>query len=239
MKQNILQFLVPPQKERLNESIVSQIKSLIFSNKIEVGQKLPSERELVGLLGVSRVVVRESLRSLEQSGLIEIRPGITGGAFIAHNLHKPIFDSTYDLFSEGKLTLSHFFEARKAIECFSIRLAVKNLKSNDIDRLKIINRKLMNDINDKKKLRENNMAFHLAIADLSGNPLIKLIVHSLLDLLNRVRPRASQSLKFIKDTYKRHEAIIEAMKVKNIELCEKLMAVDTEYTKRLRDAERK
>lgn len=55
--------------------------------------------------------------------------------------------------------------------------------------------------------QQNNMAFHSAIADLSGNPLIKLIVHSLLDLLNKVRPHAIQSSKFIKDTCKRHEAI--------------------------------
>ena len=231
----ILRFLIPPEKKRLNESIVSQIKALIFSNQIAIGEKLPSERELAERLNVSRVVVRESLRSLEQSGLIETRPGKAGGAFITNNFHKPIFESANDLLNEGQLSLSHFFEARKAIECSSIRMAVKNLRASDLERLRCINRKLLDDLGDPLRLREHNLAFHLAVAEMSRNPLIKLIVHSLLDLLNRVRPGSSQSSQFIKDTYSRHEKIIEAMGRGDAALCERLMAVDTGYTKRLRE----
>jgi GntR family transcriptional repressor for pyruvate dehydrogenase complex len=235
MKKKILRSLIPPEKKRLNENIVSQLKALIFSNQIAVGEKLPSEREIAERLNVSRVVVRESLRSLEQSGLIETKPGKAGGAFITHNFHKPFFESTYDLLSKGQLTMSHFFEARKATECFGIRLATRNLTPGDIERLKVINRKLLEELGDKMKLREHNLAFHLAIAEISRNPLIKLIVHSLLDLLNQLRPGSWQSSKFIRDTYKRHEKIIEAMRMGDVELCERLMALDTEYTKRLKN----
>ena len=225
--------LVPPKRERLSDAIASQIKALIFSNNVEERQKLPSERELAVQLGVSRVVVRDALRSLELSGLIEIRPGSLGGAYVAYNLYKPFLNSIYDLFREGKLTLHHFYEVREAIECSSIKRAVTRVSEEDIRRLETINRKLIDDIEDKTKLRENNLAFHLAIADISGNPLIKMMVQSLIELLNTLYPQSRQSSEYIRNTYHRHEAIIQALKERDGEQCEKLMAVDTEYTKKL------
>lgn len=233
MDEEILQMLGPAKKERLNEVIVSQIKGLIFSNKVGVGKKLPSERQLAARFNVSRVVVRESLRSLEQSGLIEIRPGAVGGPFVAYNVHKPLFHSAYDLMNEGKLTLHHFFEARRAVECFSTRLAVLNATDKDMEGLKAINQKLIDEIGDKARLRENNTAFHVAIAEISRNPLIKLIVQSLLEILNTIYPHSNQSSEFIRGTYERHQAIIGAMEKKDPELSERMMALDTEHTAKL------
>ncbi len=178
-------------------------------------------------------VVRYALRSLEQSGLIEIPPGSLGGAFVTYNLYKPFFNSIYDLFREGKLTLHHFFEVREAIECYSIKLAVKRVDRKDLLKIERINRKLIDDIEDKTKLRENNLAFHLAIADISGNPLIKMMVQSLIELLNTLYPQSRQSSEYIRNTFHRHEAIIQALKERDGEQCEKLMAIDTEYTKKL------
>lgn len=233
MAQHTFPSLIPPKRERLPEAVASQIRTLIFSNNLEAGQKLPSERELANQLEVSRVVVREALRSLEQSGLIEIRPGSMGGAFVTYSLYKPFFTSIYELFHEGKLTLHHFFEVREAIECYSIRLAVERVTTADISRLETINRKLIDDIANKTKLRENNMAFHLAVADISGNPLIKIMVQSLIELLNTLLPESRQPSEFIENTYQRHEAIIQALREGNGEECEKLMAIDTEHTKKL------
>ena len=52
-------------------------------------------------------------RQFEQSGLVEVRQGATGGAFVICDLAKPIFNSAYDLYGQGKLTLAHFVEVRK------------------------------------------------------------------------------------------------------------------------------
>ena len=233
MAQQEFPSLVPPKRERLPDAIASQIKTLIFSNNLAEGQKLPSERVLAVQLGVSRVVVRDALRSLELSGLIEIRSGSLGGAYVAYNLYKPFLNSIYDLFREGKLTLHHFYEVREAIECSSIRRAVTRVTEEDIRRLETINRKLIDDIEDKTKLREHNLAFHMAIADIAGNPLIKMMVQSLIELLNTLYPQSRQPAEYIRDTYRRHEAIIGALRRRNAEQCEKTMAIDTEHTKKL------
>lgn len=233
MKNGFEKLLNPPKKEKLYEGITSQMKTLIFSKKIGMGEKLPSERELAEILKVSRVVVRESLRSLQQSGLIEIKPGSVGGSYVAYNLHKPLVEATHDLLREGKLNLHHFYEARKAIECFSIRLATKNAAPEDLKRLETINQKLIEEIADKSKLREHNTAFHVAIADISGNPLIRLVVQSLMELLHSFYPESGQSRTYIRKTYERHQAIIKALEIRKISLCEKLIAEDTEHTSKL------
>jgi GntR family transcriptional regulator, transcriptional repressor for pyruvate dehydrogenase complex len=237
MNKHVLYENLPPiRRVRLNEGVVTRIKALIYSKELKVGEKLPSERDLASHLEVSRVTVREALRSLEQSGLIEIRPGITGGAFVVYNLQKPLFDCVYDLFRGGSLTLSHFTEARRTIECFAIRQAVDKVTERSIDRLKQINESMVEGL-DRERFVAQNMAFHTTIAELSGNPLISLMVQALFDLLKRLRPDFVQRDKFIKGTFKRHEAIIEALRRKDAALCEELMAADVEHTRKLRNLE--
>ncbi len=233
---NLRALLRPLPRERLHERVIAQLKQLIVSAQVEVGQKLPPERTLVTHLGVSRVVVREALRSLEQAGFVEIRPGAAGGAFITAALHKPLSNSVRDLVSGGKLTAQHFFEARRAVECASVALAAERVRAEDIVRLRAINRRLLDDLDDKTRLREHNAAFHVAIAKISENPLITLLVESLMDLLNTVYPRSRQSQAFIRDTFDRHEAIIAALEQRNVVLCQELMARDTAFTARLEGA---
>ena len=230
MKKELNEVFTPMKREKLHEGIVSQIKSRIYSNKLREGEKLPSERELAEVLRVSRVVVREALRSLEQSGLIDIRPGTSGGAYVTHALHKPFFKAALDLMNEGNVTLDQFFEARNAIESFSVRQAAQKAGPGDIARLNELNEKLLKETKEKTKLRENNAAFHIAIADISGNPLIRLMVHSLLDLLDAIYPASGQSDKYVRNTYERHKEIIGAMQKKALSRCESLMASDTEQT---------
>ena len=73
---------------RMSEAIVDQIKTLIRTNRLRPGDRLPSERELCERMGVSRVTVREALRILEAGGLVEIRVGARGGAFVTTVSHR-------------------------------------------------------------------------------------------------------------------------------------------------------
>ena len=199
-----------------------------------MGQGLPSERELAEKFKVSRAVIREALKSLEQSGFVEIRIGSSGGAFVAGNLHLPLFFSIYDLLKGGELTLDHFYEVRRMVECASVRLACTKATAKDIERLRILNRKILDDLNDPSKPKGGNRAFHLAIAEISGNPLSRLIVHSLLLLIDNMLPTLTQYRGFVRKMCERHEAIIQAMETRDVTLCELLMATDTEFTKKLK-----
>ena len=67
---------------RLADQVAYQLKQSLFTGKYKEGERLPPEHELVEILGVSRVVVREAIRNMEKAGLVEIRRGATGGAFV-------------------------------------------------------------------------------------------------------------------------------------------------------------
>ena len=74
---------MPAQRVRSFDHIVDQIREAIASGGIAPGERLPSERDLGVAFGVSRTTLREALRALEAQGVIEIRTGSRGGAFVA------------------------------------------------------------------------------------------------------------------------------------------------------------
>ena len=74
---------VPAQRVRSFDHIVDQIRDAISSGGIAPGERLPSERDLGATFGVSRTTLREALRALEAQGVLEIRTGSRGGAFVA------------------------------------------------------------------------------------------------------------------------------------------------------------
>src|SRR5215218_4017135 len=75
-------LLTPVNDRRISALIVDQVRTLIHEGKLTSGDRLPPEREMCERFGVSRVTVREALRVLEASGLVEIRVGAHGGAFV-------------------------------------------------------------------------------------------------------------------------------------------------------------
>src|SRR5256886_16872736 len=76
-------MFTPIHQARASGEIVSQIERAIFSAQVSPGDRLQSERELAEQFGVSRITVRDALRVLEARGLIRVKVGATGGAFVA------------------------------------------------------------------------------------------------------------------------------------------------------------
>ena len=74
----------PIKQIKASSEVGQQLKNAILGGEYRAGDKLPSERELIELFQVSRTVVREAIKSIEAGGLVEIRQGATGGAFVKH-----------------------------------------------------------------------------------------------------------------------------------------------------------
>jgi GntR family transcriptional regulator, transcriptional repressor for pyruvate dehydrogenase complex len=218
--------LTPISRDSLKDRIVLQIKNLMFSNKIQVGQRLPAERDLATRFKVSRVVVREALKSLQQSGLVEIRTGGAGGAYAVSDLHVPFFYAVHDLMNAGQLSGNHFWEFGEIIERAGARLAAINASAKDVERLLSLNEDLLGDEDDPYGLLQRNREFHLAVAQISGNPLIRLTVHSLFKMHGILSSGAGYPSRLKKGIFTRHEGIIDAIMAKDVTLAEQLMAAD-------------
>ncbi len=72
----------PIKQPRISDEVFHQLKESILSNGFKAGDKLPPERELADQFQVSRVAIREAIRTLENAGFLEIRQGSTGGAYV-------------------------------------------------------------------------------------------------------------------------------------------------------------
>src|SRR4051794_5198713 len=83
LRDKILAVFTPIRQSRASGEIVSQIERAIFAAELSAGDRLQSERELAEQFGVSRITVRDALRVLEARGLIRVKVGAMGGAFVA------------------------------------------------------------------------------------------------------------------------------------------------------------
>ncbi len=167
------------KKGRLADSVSDQIKEAIFQDEYQTGEKIPSEHELVDLFGVSRVIIREALRNLEQAGLVEIRRGPKGGAFVQPLTHKAVSLVVKDLFRLSKGTVNEIMEVRLEIEPIVAGLAARRATKDDLMSLKK-NIAAQPDIPGEKTV-QGNINFHRVLARCSHNPIYEMIINILLD----------------------------------------------------------
>lgn len=164
--------------ERVSQVIVDQIKLLLREGKLKPGDRLPSERELCQRFGVSRVTVREALRVLEAGGLVEIRVGARGGAFLTTPSRERLGAGLADLLSLSPLTAAEVTEARMVFELGIIPLAVERATEGDIADLRAMVEAAQRALETGSYTMAMSAAFHVRIASCTHNPAIEMLVQS-------------------------------------------------------------
>lgn len=104
----------PVKKETLTEQVMSQIADQIVSGQLAPGEKLPDERSLATMFGVTRSRIREALRALSLIGLIDIRPG--GGSFVSTNESQLPRETVLWTYHREMHNFEDLYAARKLIE---------------------------------------------------------------------------------------------------------------------------
>jgi len=163
---------------RISQSIVEQVKVLIRQGRLTPGDRLPSERDLCDRFGVSRVTVREALRMLEAGGLVEIRVGAKGGAFVTTPTPERIGEGLADLLNLSPMTASNVTEARQIFELGIVPMAVARATDEDISAL----RAMLDSHQAALRRGEYDMSmsadFHIRVAACTHNPAIEMLVQS-------------------------------------------------------------
>lgn len=124
-----------PRTGRTSGRIVDQLRGLIRSGQLPLGERLPPERELCERYGVSRVTVREALRVLEAGGLVDIRLGSHGGAFVTAPAAQRAAGAVDDYFTLTPLPDGELAEARRVLELGVVPLACERADTQDLERL--------------------------------------------------------------------------------------------------------
>jgi GntR family transcriptional regulator, transcriptional repressor for pyruvate dehydrogenase complex len=129
----------PVSTGRVSVEIVERIKGAIRAGKLAPGDQLPAERELTKQLGVSRVSVRDALRMLEANGLIEVRVGARGGAFVTAPAPQLVGEGfAHMLLLAAGVDAAQITEARLVFELGILELACARVTDEDIADLREI-----------------------------------------------------------------------------------------------------
>lgn len=158
------------------EVLRDDLRSLIVSGKVPIGELLPSERSLVEEYGLSRGSVREAIRELEAEGLIEVNRGRFGGSRVIVPSRDRLVHLVDIFVRANGVSLSAILECRSAIEPMTARLAVRHMTPDAMARIEALHAKFIASVDDLKTYRQTNYDWHLEIAQVSGNePLLALI----------------------------------------------------------------
>lgn len=168
----------PVSLGRVSQVIVDQIRVLLHEGKLNPGDRLPSERELCTRFGVSRVTVREALRILEAGGLIAIRVGAHGGAFVTTPTNARLGEGLADLLRLSPLTAAEVTEARMVFELGIVPMVVARATSADIDALYEICSRQRAALEDDSYSMTLSAEFHIRVAACTHNAAIEMLVQS-------------------------------------------------------------
>jgi len=197
---------------RISDNIVAQIKKAILTGIYQPGDKLPSEKELIKLFNVSRVPLREALRSLEEMGFISIRPGVLGGTFVAQMGIKSVSDSLFNMIRLGKINISDIWEFRMLIEPNISRLAAERCTDWNIKEMEEIISIRENVVKSRKAPAVASIDFHQAIARAAKNPLAILTMDAIGEVLIEEFKRLNLSLADHRSIIKFHREIFDCIK---------------------------
>jgi GntR family transcriptional repressor for pyruvate dehydrogenase complex len=207
----------PPltQSQGLSELITDRLLSLMRSGHLAEGSKLPPERELAEMLGVSRTMVREALAALQLAGLVERRPGL--GTVIVRT---PAQTIDLDNYIEASASIAQLIEARLAVELGIVNLLcdqreydyTKTLAHLDAMRLAV-------------RLEHSaehyilpSLDFHLELARATEQPVVSAIAENLIDLM---RPHLwllieRYSIELAQDSLALHERMFGAVQARDV-----------------------
>jgi DNA-binding FadR family transcriptional regulator len=161
------------KRKRSSDDVVSQISNAIVTEQLVVGDRLPNERELCRLFGVSRATLREGLRTLEALGAIEIRPGVSGGAFVSEPHGDQVGAALDALLRFRGATAHELAEFRVSFESETARWAAERADDDDIALLGDLAARFseLAKLDDLpwSTLAEVDVAFHEAVAQASKN----------------------------------------------------------------------
>jgi DNA-binding FadR family transcriptional regulator len=163
---------------RISGMIVDQIRLLVRDGHLSPGDRLPSERELCERFGVSRVTVREALRVLEANGLITIKVGARGGAFITTPSSERVGEGIADLLTLSEITAAEVTEARRVFELGIVPLVCERAGDDDVkDLLEICDRSDAA-LAEGHYTMDLSAEFHVRVARATHNAAIEMLVQS-------------------------------------------------------------
>jgi GntR family transcriptional regulator, transcriptional repressor for pyruvate dehydrogenase complex len=202
---------------KVSEMIAQQIKNTILTGAMAPGTRLPPERELVERFEASRNSVREALKILEVSGLLEIRRG--SGAFVADAASRSVSDSFSSILKMRNVSINDLTQARIVLEPGTARLACENATEDDFQKLDRNIEETADAFKAGLEAAELNVSFHALVAEATHNTVVALTMNTLFDVVKEASVEIVRSIPMAfagsGQAIKYHKKILKAFRQRN------------------------
>lgn len=205
--------MITASDDTLYVRVANYIRSLIESEDLGPGDRLPTERQLAEVLGVSRVPIREAIRTLSAQGIIEVRRG--QGMFVASKGIEATMDQLTSALSRQRNTFTDLFAVRRLVEPASAQWAASRVDDEGVAHLQTIIDKMSVAANaeppDLATMAELDARLHIEIAVCSDNAVLVRIMQAIQDWH---RAQLETSLRYdgrVKETLQDHRRIVSAI----------------------------
>jgi len=198
-----------PRRKRTDE-IVDAIKRMIVEHGLGPGDRLPQERELLTQFSASKGTVREALKALEVQGLISVRTGPGGGAFIERMSEGRAMSLLSNFLFAKNLSIANIYEMRKVLEPQLAASATPHIDAAGLQRLETIITIYDHEPADAAERWNQRMAeldFHGVVAEYSDNPILAFTCRFLQRLL--------KDLTVAQDIYVQPEPVLRASGIRH------------------------
>ncbi len=211
--------LKPIKTRKIYEEIVEQIRELVARGELKPGDRLPSERDLVERLKVSRASIREALSALELMGLLEVRSG--EGTFVRRLRSESVVAPLAWMLTMEKGTVLELLEIRKILEVQAVGMAAERAEAEDIRELSAALERLQDDLNSPTSDGSSDHRFHYAITRATKNKIMIRLMDTISDLMKYSLKASRSKLYEGKYTpallFQEHKKIYEAIVEKDVE----------------------
>lgn len=166
-----------------SERVVGEIERRILAGELASGEKLPTEGELGELLGVSRSVIRDAVRTLVARGLLTVRQG--RGTVVAEPNDVAFGEAMLLLLARSPVTMGDVVEARAAIESQLVTLASRNATAADVGQLEASLEAFSDGVvrGDWERARSAHLEFHLGLIRAVGLPALTLLLRPMTEII--------------------------------------------------------
>lgn len=204
------------KKPMIYESIIEEIKTMVLSGELKPGDRLPPERVMTEMFGISRMSLREALKSLSVIGLIAARPG--EGYFVSENYDRGISSLNLMSFYSDDVRFS-ILETRLIVEPEAVKLAVERITEEQILEMDRCVQEMFAHLDsaDQSYYLKPDERFHRLIIEATQNVVLINMMRTLGQLIVEIKIARERSAK-------EHKEILSAIKARDKELAADLMS---------------
>lgn len=218
LKENIVR---PVRRAKVYEEIVAELQRLISKGQLKPGDRLPPERELAALFGVSRGSVRDAIRALEVMGAVEVRQG--DGTIIRDTTPEVLVRPLATLLMHKRQMLRELMDMRKILEPPLAARAAERATEEQIARLEAILVRQAEKIARGELAIEEDTEFHYTIGTAAHNSVALKVIDVLMDLLKDSREQSLQLPERRQSSLVAHREILHAIRQRDASSAEDAM----------------